>query len=36
MIDEGIDLGTSQPKGMIRGSDMLDLAHQREAENYCD
>jgi hypothetical protein len=36
MIDVEVDLGTSQPKEVIKGSDMLDLAHQREAENYCD
>jgi hypothetical protein len=36
MIDEEVDLGTSQPKEVMKGNDMLDLAHQREAENYCD
>jgi hypothetical protein len=36
MIDEGVNLGTSQPKEVMKENDMLDLAHQREAENYCD
>jgi hypothetical protein len=36
MIDEKADLGTSQPKKVVEEDDMLDLAHQREAENYCD
>jgi hypothetical protein len=32
MIDEEIDLGTSQPKEVMKGNDVLDLAHQREVE----
>jgi hypothetical protein len=32
MIDEEVDLGTSQPKGMIDDNDELDLVHQREVE----
>jgi hypothetical protein len=36
MEDIEVDLGMSQPKEVMKENDMLDLAHQREAENYCD
>jgi hypothetical protein len=36
VIDEEVNLGTSQPKKVVDEDDMLDLAHQREAEDYCD